>query len=67
MQELIDWMKTEDYKDALSGITMAESLIENEKKQIIDAFMDGQTMSPTLPIIEKYGINYYDKTYKPCA
>lgn len=64
MQELIDWMKTEDYKDALSGINMAESLLENEKKQIINAFMDGQTMSPTLPIIEKYAINYYNKIFK---
>jgi len=59
MQELINWMKTEEFKDALSGIEKATELLETEKQQIIDAYCDGWVMDS--PDAEQYFNQTFNK------
>jgi len=63
MMELIQFILDNrgSQKDILDE---AKSLLETEKNQIVDAHTQGQCMSSSLPILEKYGEAYYTQTYK---
>ena len=67
MKELIDWMKTEDFKDAMSGINMAENLLDREREQMRHAFLCGDDAVFQFNRAEDYKSfdEYFNETYKP--
>jgi hypothetical protein len=61
MQELIDWIECDNDNNVYDICDMAKELLEKEKKQIINAHLDGQSL---VSCKDEYAEQYYNETFK---